>query len=312
MPYRLHIDERVQDGLRRCAREQLGRAVEDLTTGVNDDPVEAVHDARKALKKTRSLLRLSGAAIDGDKRRRENAALRHAAGTLSAARDAEIMLQAVDELSDRFAGRLPQTTFHAIRRRLEAERKPPRRRLLEMGLTDQVADELRAVGARTDDWTLRRGGWKAIGPGVLRSYRRGRDAFELARSEPTMENVHEWRKRAKDLWYHLRLLKPVSPGIVGGAVDEADRLAGLLGDNHDLAVLRQTLETRAGELAVDLDAVLGLIDHRREQLLAKAIIVGERVYAERPKAFARRLHCYWTSTRNAGRAAETHRHVALT
>ena len=49
MSYRLRADERVQDGLRRCAREQLDRAIDELTGGVGGDPVSAVHDARKAL-----------------------------------------------------------------------------------------------------------------------------------------------------------------------------------------------------------------------------------------------------------------------
>ena len=48
----------MRDGLRRCAREQVETAVDQLTAGVKDDPVTAVHEARKALKKSRSLLRL--------------------------------------------------------------------------------------------------------------------------------------------------------------------------------------------------------------------------------------------------------------
>jgi CHAD domain-containing protein len=123
-----------------------------------------------------------------------------------------------------------------------------------------------------------------------------------AREKPTVENLHEWRKRVKDLWYHLRLLKCVSPGIVGGQADEADKLSDLLGDDHDLAVLRETLRTGAGELAVDVDAVIALIDHRREQLQAQALRIGERLYAESPKAFARRMHRYWKASRSRRRA----------
>ena len=148
MSYRLQGDETVQDGLRRCAREQLDRAIGELTYSVHDDPVEAVHDARKALKKSRSLLRLGRGTLNGDGRRRENATLRHAGCLLSSARDAEVMLEAVDDLADRYAGRVPQATFGAIRRHLEAERDPARRRLLESGLTDQVAEELKAVRSR--------------------------------------------------------------------------------------------------------------------------------------------------------------------
>ncbi|MBV9802777.1 MAG: CHAD domain-containing protein, partial [Solirubrobacterales bacterium] len=197
-------------------------------------------------------------------------------------------------------GRVPQSTFTAIRRHLEAERDPARRRLFESGLTGQVAGELKAVRSRIDDWSLRHGGWRALEPGLERSYARGRDALERARRRPTVENLHEWRKRTKDLWYHLRMLKPAAPGIVGGAVKEADRLSKLLGDDHDLAVLRECVERSAGALAVDLDAVYELIDHRREQLQAEAYLAGERLYAEPPKQFIRRLHRYWKAARAPG------------
>jgi CHAD domain-containing protein len=297
MAYRLQPGEAVPDGLRRCAREQLERAIDELSNRVADDPIDAVHEARKSLKKARSLLRLGRGTLASDERRRENAALRDAGRKLSAARDAEVMLEATDELAERFAGQVPQTSFDAIRRHLVAERDPARRRVLESGLTGQVAEELNAVRSRIDDWTLRRDGWKAVEPGLQRSYARGRAALAQARSRPTVENLHEWRKRTKDLWYHLRLLKPLAPGIVGGAAKDADKLSKLLGDDHDLAVLHATLERGAGDLKIDVDAVLALIDHRREQLQAEAVLLGQRLYAERPKAFVARMHRYWKASR---------------
>jgi CHAD domain-containing protein len=299
MAYELQAVETVQDGLRRCAREQLDRAIDELTSQVEDNPIEAVHDARKALKKTRSLLRLSHATIDRRDRRRANAALREAGQSLSPVRDAEVKVQAVDELSRRYAGRLPQSTFDAVRRHLGADRDTARQRLLSSGLANHVADELRAVRRRIDDMPMRDGGWQALAPGLLRSYRRGRDAMQVAAKEPTVENLHEWRKRTKDVWYHLRMLKPMAPGIVGGHAEEAEELSDLLGEDHDLAVLRETLERGSSELAIDLDAVFELIDHRRGQLQADALVVGQRLYAEPCKAFHRRLHDYWKAWRRA-------------
>jgi CHAD domain-containing protein len=301
MPYRIQTNEQVQDGLRRCGREQLDRAIAALTVDVSDDPVEAVHDARKALKQERSLLRLARGTIGSSVRRSENAALRHAAGRLSAARDAEVMLQALDELSERFAGQVPQTTFDAVRGRLEAERDPARERLLAPGPVGAVADELRAVRSRIDDWPLRRGGWKALAPGLGRAYERGRRSFRKAKAKPGVEALHEWRKRTKDIWYHLRLLKALSPAIVGGLADEAHGLSDLLGDDHDLALLREKLRAGGGDVPVDVDGLIELIDHRREQLQAEAMQVGERLYAERPRAFRRRMHRYWKTTRGSRR-----------
>lgn len=303
MAYKLAPDEGLRDGLQRGAREQLDLAVDELSTGVSEDPVEAVHDARKALKKTRALLRLGRAAIDPDVRRRENAALRDTGRSLSCARDAEVMVEAVEELSERFAGRVPQATFDAVRGHLEAERDQARQRLLESGLADQAAEELKAARRRLAGARLRQGGWKALEPGLVRSYRRGAAALAVAREKPTVENLHEWRKRTKDLWYHLRLLKPLSPGIVGGQAEEAHRISELLGDDHDLAVLRESLRSGAYDLPIDLDAVIELIDHRRSQLQSEALRAGRRVYAERPKAFRRRLRRYWRTWRRAPRSA---------
>jgi CHAD domain-containing protein len=291
MAYRLQPGEAVPDGLRRCAREQLDQAVDELSARVADDPVEAVHEARKSLKKTRSLLRLGRGTLEPDQRRRDNAALRSAGRRLSPSRDAEVMLEAADELAERYAGRAPQATFDAIRRHLAAERDP------DSGLTGQVAEELKVVRSRIEHWSSRATGWKALEPGLQRSYARGRAGLEQARSRPTAENLHEWRKRTKDLWYHLRLLKPLAPGIVGGAAKEADKLSKLLGDDHDLAVLHETLERGAGDMKVDVDPVLALIDHRREQLQVEALVLGRRLYAERPKAFVARLHRYWKASR---------------
>ena len=310
MPYRLDTRESVENGLRRCAREQLDSAIEELTEGVRTDPVEAVHTARKALKKERSLLRLYRGALQPAERRTENDALRDTGRRLSAARDAEVMIQALDDLSERFAGQVPERSFTAIREQLTAERDPARASLLDSGLPGEAADELKSVRGRIDEWHSRSGGWRAIESGLDRSYRRGRRALARAHAEPTVENLHEWRKRTKDLWYHLRLLTPTSRGIMGGQAKDAHRLGDVLGDDHDLAVLRDRLEEIGGSITADLDSVFGLIDHRRAQLQQEAFLLGQRLYAEKPNAFSGRVHRYWKAWRREARAAGAPRPTA--
>ncbi len=117
MPYRLQPGESVPGALRRSGREQLENAIGELTDGVKVDVVKAVHDARKALKKERSLLRLGRGTPPAAERRHENDALRDAARGLGAARDADVALDALDGLADRYAGQLPKATFDAVRRR---------------------------------------------------------------------------------------------------------------------------------------------------------------------------------------------------
>jgi CHAD domain-containing protein len=303
MPYRFEDGESVQTALRRCAREELDQAIQELSDGVKVDPVEAVHAARKALKKERSVLRLGRAALVPKERRRENTAFRLAAQRLSGARDADVMIQAFDELGDRHPGQVPQTTLVAVRDHLVKQREAARRHTFASNAPGEVVEDLRAARLRIDDWRLRRGGWAAIRPGLRRSYERGGKAFQRARGHSTVENLHQWRKRAKDLWYHLRLLEATSPNAIGGHANDAHRLSDLLGDDHDLAILRESLIATAGEIPAALEPVLGLIDYRRDRLQEEAMLQGERLYAESPKAFLRRTQRYWKAWRAEDRAA---------
>lgn len=302
MAYQFETTEPVAESFCRCAREEIDRALSELTDGVKVAPVTAVHEARKALKMERSLLRLGRGALGRRPRGRANAQLRDAARRLSGARDADVMLDALGALAERYAGQVPESTFAALRERLEQERARTRAEVAGSGELAAATDELRAVRAGMDGWRLRAGGWSAIEPGLERSYRRGRAAFALARRDPSVENLHSFRKRAKDLWYHLRLLGPSAPVTLQGHIKEAHGLADLLGDDHDLAVLHETVLRLGPGLAADLGPVVGLIEHRRAQLQREARRAGERLYAEKPRAFTRRLHRYWQAGRREARS----------
>jgi CHAD domain-containing protein len=294
MAYRLPIssDEDLPPGVRACAREQLDGAVAQLGRA-GEDPVDAVHEARKHLKKTRALLRLVRPALGTKAYRGENAALRDAGLALSGARDADVLVETADKLAERFPGRLPAETFARLREALAAEAAGSRRD--GSGDLAAVSETLRTAAARVDAWPLERAAWDDVLAGVTRAYDRGRDAFAAARGEPTPARLHEWRKRAKDLWYHERLLTPAWPAVLSAQAEEAHALTELLGDDHDLAVLAARLEA-AEPLGpvVDADraALQALVAERSGELRAAAVRLGRRVYAESPKAFSRRLGRY--------------------
>lgn len=297
MPYEFSPQETVAQSLLRCAREQLDRAVQALRDEIHEDPVTAIHTARKALKKERALLRLARASLSPQQRATENVRLRDAARMLSGLRDADVMVQAVEQLASRFSGQVPAATFAAVRDQLLDSRAAQRALTPDGELPPAVIQQLMGARLRVDEWGLRADGWKAIQSGLRRTYRRGRNALGRARRDPSVEHLHEWRKRVKDHWYHLRLLAPVCGPVVAGAAQEAARLSEVLGEDHDLAVLREVLAGHWAELGVQTDALMGLIDHRREQLQAEAVQIGLRLYAERPKAFERRLRRCWKAGR---------------
>jgi CHAD domain-containing protein len=300
MAYRLSIADDVPRGVQLCAREQLAGAIEQLQ-GVERDPVTAVHEARKHLKKTRALLRLVRPALGKRAYRAENGALRDTALLLSGTRDADVLAETVDKLTEHAAGRLPADLLDALRDALVARADAARASYDDDGRASPLPtaiEQLRAAQLRVERWPLDDADWDTVVAGVARAYTRGREAFALARATPEPELLHAWRKRAKDLWYHQRLLGPVWPDVLGAQAEAAHHLSELLGDDHDLAVLDELLaaDDDAQPLDPRVDAqraeLRALVAHRSGELRGQAFRLGRRVYAESPKAFARRLARY--------------------
>jgi CHAD domain-containing protein len=293
MAYRLSFADDVPSSVRLCAREQLAGAVERLERA-EEGPVKAVHEARKHLKKTRALLRLVRPALGKQAYRQENDALRDAGLALSGARDADVRVATARALAEHAAGRLPADVFDALRDALAAEAAGPER--VGADRFAAVIEALRATEPRVEAWPLDDADWDTVLAAATRAYARGREAFALARATPEPELLHAWRKRAKDLWYHQRLLAPAWPDVLGAQAEAAHELSELLGDDHDLAVLDQRLADDAAPLAPAVDAQRGelraLVAHRSGELRADAARLGRRLYAESPKAFARRLARY--------------------
>lgn len=295
MAYRLSFEDDVASGVRACAREQLAGAVARLERA-DEDPVTAVHEARKHLKKTRALLRLARPALGKRAYRAENDALRDAAMALSGTRDADVLVQTVERLAEHAAGRLPADVFEQLRAALAAEAAGGGGDGAAVPVFESVIEALRAAELRVESWPLEGAGWDDVLEGLARAYARGRGAFAIARAEPTPESLHAWRKRAKDLWYHQRLLAPAWLAVLHAQAEEAHLLSELLGDDHDLAVLAERLADDAPPLPPAVDAqrpeLRALVAHRSEELRAAATRLGRRVYAEKPKAFSKRLERY--------------------
>jgi CHAD domain-containing protein len=297
MAFRLPVDLPVPEAVRAAATERLDHAIA-LLRDEAADPVDAVHDARKDVKKTRALLRAVRPAFGTGAHRRHQRALRDAGRLLSATRDADVLLASLDSLRERSAGRLSQTSFDALRVRLAATAPAP-----TAGATtarEEAAVALERLRDGVADWPLRRAAWGTVLDGTTQSYADGRAAFAAARARPTIDALHDWRKRVKDLWYEQRLLRDAYPEGLGAEANVLDALAEHLGDDHDLALLRAALIDPDGpgqDVPADLEPLAEVIDERRAELQAEAWRLGRRVYAERPKAFRRRLRAYLRAAR---------------
>lgn len=292
-------------GVRRVLCEQIDEAILLLESPRITDT--EIHSARKTLKKARATLRLLRAAISERMFDRENASLRDVARPLSAARDATVLLEALDRLAKLYGGPAKQSIPKAFRRQLAREQarsgSAVKRRFSQHAKPTRNlrASRRHIVGAR-----VRADGWEQIGAGLCRVYRSGRKAMKQARKTPAPECLHEWRKQAKYLWHQLQLLEPMSPGAIGSLADQMKKLSDYLGDDHDLAVLREKVIAHADQFPAPGGpaALLALIDRCQDRLRARAFFVGRRIYDDPPAKFTERFERYWRrwNKRRGGKA----------
>jgi CHAD domain-containing protein len=296
--YHLKRGEPLGEGMRRIAAGRAETALERLRGVGSEDPEfpEAVHGARKDLKKLRAVVRLLRDQLGETVYEQQNRCYRDAGRALSESRDAKVKLETLDRLAER-RGDLPASALGAWRQGLERDRDQT------LGGTDEmtVLEAIELIEAGRDGieaWRLESGSWKLIDSGVLRTYGKGRRAMRRAEAEPSEENFHRWRKRVKDLWYLLRILCPAWPEVLGASAGEAHQLAELLGDHHDLAVLRADLATRSfpGEESAPLAEAIAA---RERELADAAFELGHRLYAEKPKVFRRRIRAFWRAWRES-------------
>lgn len=303
MAYRItRTDASVAQAVRRIAGEQIDKAIADIDDQ-RGDRHETVHDVRKRCKKLRGLVRLirPGFPSYAD----ENAAYRDIGRLLSPLRDTGAMIEAYDDLTQAYADQIERPAFASIRRRLTMRRKDVSRGEIDERLME-VRERLVDGKVRALRWTFDSKGAGPVWAGLAKTYGRGLEAMATARKSPTVEVLHDWRKRVKYHGYHTRLLSPIWPYMMSGHQSAAGTLADLLGDHHDLDVLEATLkaEPEAFGQSDDIAVFLALLDRRRSELRTDAFALGDRLFAEKPDAFAARWRSYWKAWRAETKAGD--------
>lgn len=294
MAFRLKGRSPLGKDLRRLVGQELDTALAALGRPAID--AEAIHEARKSIKKIRAVLRLLHDPL-GPLYQAENVRLREAAHRLSALRDVDATGATLRALQQRHPDLVTPDIVQGIESGLchrAAEAKATAREAVDLaraaiaGSSRCVPDEVGAAGTR-----------RAVRAGMTRGYRRARRAMVGIGVDADPALVHLWRRREKDHWYHVRLFEGLHAGACALA-RQLGRLETLLGDDHDLAVLRSLIlaDPRQFGDARSTTLVLGTIDVDQVSLRTQALPLGRGLFARRPRAFRGTVDRWW-----AGRAA---------
>lgn len=298
--FRLGGGEFLGAGLQRLSLEQLDYAI----AALEEERIDVgIHEARKALRRVRAVLRLVRDEIAQPVYRAENVALRDLGRLIGGSRDATVMVESVIGLSTLYADVLQPGAFDTLQANLLERDKMVRRRV-SGSRVDEVLHGLREARERFAAWPARHAlddEFATIARGLRRVYRRGRNRMADAYAEETAEAFHVWRKRVRYLRFQMTALEGMWPELQRGIVTDLAFLAEALGAEHDLAELHRLLDEEPQMLPDDRarHVLQGLLVANRRRLQRAAHPVGARLYSERPDDFVRRLGGYWEVWRPA-------------
>lgn len=298
MKYELDLGETPADGPERILTELVNH-IHTLMVDPQMSREEAVHEARKSFKRVRAALRLVRDETGQEWYRRENIFYRDSSRILAPVRDSTVLVLTLDAVTKAYAHIVLPETFASIRQNLIQRHEDIVEDLLDdQDVMEIVAARLGAGRGRLQEMPVSSTDFATFGEGLRRVYRRGRQAMRRAYADPAdPDKFHEWRKRVKYLWYHMDILQPSWPVMLGDMARELHLLSDFLGDAHDLVVLKETLlaEPELSEGNLNLTTLLALIDRRRKGLEEACWTLGQRLYFEKPDDFVQRIETYWNA-----------------
>lgn len=295
MAYSFKPGESIHSAVKRIVEDEIDSAIEQLEGRGEADRDEAIHEARKNVKKIRGVLKLMRPEL-GSVYTSENARFSELGHRLSEFRDAGAMLEIFDQIRkiyrEEWGGK---HALASIRKRL-MEAKAGHES--EAGIADVLASVAHDLGAAHDavkHWPLQGDGFEAIAPGLELTYRAGRRAMAKAMGQPDLEHFHEWRKRVKDHWYHIRLLGQVCGDSLAFYQKDLKDLETCLGDDHNLAVLQLKVQAERESYgpASDVEVFLGTVEKYQASLRSSASSLGQVIYEDKPKVFVGQIRSLW-------------------
>jgi len=303
MSYLLENNETLSFGLKRITLELIDKSVFNLAKG-NGSFNEDIHDTRKNFKKVRTVQRLIRSNIGEESFQLENSFYRDAGRTLSDLRDSTVLIYTFDKLLKNSELEMSNFDFSVFKNFLIEKQKTIRiAKSKKSAVINSLSTDLLLARSRVFDWPLSGDNFKLIKKDLQLIYEQGQNYMYAVFSEAIKENVHEWRKRVKDLWYSIRILSNLWPEIMSPLVILLGKLSDALGDANDLFLLKERIISNQSKFKDDQHTreLINFIDRRIIDLLREARSIGRKIYSEDSKYFVGRMQNYfeiWRSEYN--------------
>lgn len=291
MAFRVKRGSPLPREVRLLLNRQLSSAIACLEDQAHTSGRDAVHQARKHVKKARAVLRLVRGAL-GESFGRANERLRMANRLLGPLADSRAVLSTLDHLRDFDRTQLPDAVIAALHDELARRAGDLQARAEADRVRERLVRLLTAERNRAGRVTLSARGRLAVLPEIKAAHRAGRKGRDAAAERPTSEHFHDWRRRVKTEWYLVRLLADSCGGRLIDDQHRLEALDGCLGELHNVNVLLALVAGHSPLSRLDTARALRAMRAYRRDLERRVVPLG-RFYDERPSSFTARVQALW-------------------
>lgn len=221
---------------------------------------------------------------------------------LASARDAQSALDALDDLKRSKPGKsdtagsnaaLSATAVESIRRRLTDIRNAAEKKSFTPEMRARLTHYLDGAASAIERWPLAQMDFDAVGDVLANTYRRARRRVPEDWAAVETEQLHDLRQRVVEHRHQMDIVEPASAPDPQWAKD-IHRLRQQLGACQDLAVLAE-LAAPHRPLAPWRSRLAPVIAARRNAHVKGAARLAGRLFAEKPKAFRKRVASLWNA-----------------
>lgn len=271
----------VSSGLRAIGNTLFEKAFARIDSPT-DNPEKDLHFLRTTIKQLRALLRILKPFIGKSAFKRQNARLRGAGRGLGALRDETVSRETLTDLGSRTRSTPLKQSIKAALKSIPARNHSPM-----PGRFKETRIILKLAHADFKKLPLKKGEWAMIRAGLKRVYKDVRNRMGTVVTAQTDEAFHRWRIRVKNLYFALQWLEPLWPRLLGPKVRELQKLQRLLGDDHDLVVLKKRLgnSVEAAGGTANVGRLLKNLDQRNRKMRHAAERLGKKLFRQTSSRF---------------------------
>jgi CHAD domain-containing protein len=296
MAYCLPLRDPLDESFRKIGLEQINLALKELRS--RSVASMQIHQSRKAFKRFRALLHLLRPGMRKSTFRRLEDQIRTIAAAFGDARDNQVMIETVAKLEAAAPARACTLVFPALKASLherlqETAGISPKLLRSQAKALERLATDFKSARLDITDFAC-------FEPGLRRVYADCRERLNRAVTTNDEEDFHDCRKAVQRHWRHMQLLRRIWPEAMRARIELAHDLAQLLGEDHDVAVLKRHVIAEADAIAAKTprDAFLNFCESHQQMLRARAKLLSERLLCQKPGDFCRLMAVYWRTARD--------------